>query len=378
MMSTSQSAASVHLPSIIIDGYRPFQHLDIPHFGQINLIVGQNNVGKSSLLEALWVYVKHAAPSVLYQILEDRDEYIYRKRIVRLAKEQFEENGDPRLWKAAIESLFFNRPIVGLNGIDHAQIAIGLSNKPMSDQLIIKLGLLNDAEKFASDDNLGLTVIFQNNKILKQSILDSYLRTYNRSNLSLQPTSEPIVYIRSENLASQEIQNLWDQVALQPSEDIVLDSLRLIAPKIERLSFISSGESSRVSYPIVRLKGMKMPIPLKSLGEGMARLLGIALSLVNVQNGILLIDEIDTGLHYSVQDAVWRLIFETAQKLNVQVFATTHSKDTIHSFQRIANQHKAEGMLISLRSRQKDGVIVSVPYSEEELAIATESDIEVR
>jgi len=110
----------------------------------------------------------------------------------------------------------------------------------------------------------------------------------------------------------------------------------------------------------------------------MTRLLGVVLALVNAKEGLLLIDEIDTGLHYSVQDDIWRLIFETAQKLNVQVFATTHSKDTINSFQRVANQHDSEGMLLSLRARQKDGMIVAVPYSEDELAIATESDIEVR
>ena len=62
----------------------------------------------------------------------------------------------------------------------------------------------------------------------------------------------------------------------------------------------------------------------------------IVLSLVNARGGVLLIDEFENGLHYSVQLDAWRMIFNLAQSLNVQVFATTHSWDAVESFQTAA------------------------------------------
>lgn len=78
---------------------------------------------------------------------------------------------------------------------------------------------------------------------------------------------------------------------------------------------------------------VKEPLPLYSLGDGMYRALGIALALANARNGILLIDEFENGLYYTVQPDIWQLIFQVARRLNIQVFATTHSWDCIEAFQ---------------------------------------------
>ena len=112
------------------------------------------------------------------------------------------------------------------------------------------------------------------------------------------------------------------------------------------------------------------------MGEGMNRMLGIALALVNAKDGMLLIDEVDTGLHYSVLPDLWRLIFEVAHRLNVQVFATSHSWDCIQAFQQAADNTEEEGVLVRLETR-KDGV-GAVTFDERELAIVTREQIEVR
>ncbi len=76
----------------------------------------------------------------------------------------------------------------------------------------------------------------------------------------------------------------------------------------------------------------------------MLRALGISLALVNVKDGILLIDEFENGLYYSVQPDLWQSIFRVARRLNVQVFATTHSWDCVEGFQKAASTEKqAEG-----------------------------------
>ena len=86
---------------------------------------------------------------------------------------------------------------------------------------------------------------------------------------------------------------------------------------------------------IVQAEGHPQPVaPSLTFGDGMNRLFGIALSLANAEGGLLLVDEFENGLHYSVQLDVWRMIFGLSQKLNIQVFATTHSTDTVKAFQK--------------------------------------------
>ena len=109
----------------------------------------------------------------------------------------------------------------------------------------------------------------------------------------------------------------------------------------------------------------------------MNRLFELALGLVNVENGgVFLIDEIDSGLHFTTLVDIWRVVFDAAARLNVQVFATTHSWECIEAFQKAATEHPEEGGLIRLE-RGEDGIRAE-SFSEEELAIITRESIEVR
>ena len=111
--------------------------------------------------------------------------------------------------------------------------------------------------------------------------------------------------------------------------------------------------------------------------DGMIRALGISLALVNAKDGILLIDEFENGLYYSVQPDLWRLIFQVARRLNVQVFATTHSWDCIKAFQQAAQENAQEEGIVIRLSLKKGAVNVTL-FDEEELGIATREQIEVR
>jgi predicted ATP-dependent endonuclease of OLD family len=94
-------------------------------------------------------------------------------------------------------------------------------------------------------------------------------------------------------------------------------------------------------------------------------------------SGILLVDEIENGIHYTVLPDLWRFLFQMAKFHNVQVFATTHSWDCVEAFQQAAAEEKeTEGTLIRLEKR--DGHHKAVTFSEKELAIVARDKIEVR
>ena len=94
------------------------------------------------------------------------------------------------------------------------------------------------------------------------------------------------------------------------------------------------------------------------------------------EGGILLIDEFENGLHYSVQLDTWRMIFKLATELDVQVFATSHSWDAVESFQKAADETTEEGVL--LRLVRKGEKIFPVAFDEDELEIIARDRIEVR
>ena len=139
---------------------------------------------------------------------------------------------------------------------------------------------------------------------------------------------EPInyQYMAPGKLGNDIIAKLWDSVVLTSNEDFALKTLRLVVGnKLEKIAIIGGGVDTSRRLPfsrygrserkiIAKLKNLNHPIPLKRLGDGAQRLLGISLALANCQNGILLIDEVENGIHYSIQEELWRMIFNTTKK----------------------------------------------------------------
>jgi hypothetical protein len=170
---------------------------------------------------------------------------------------------------------------------------------------------------------------------------------------------------------------LWDKIALSDLEKDIVEALRIINPEISAVSMVGGESPKQSRMAIVRTNERNRPVPLRSFGDGVIRVFAIALSLVNAEDGFLLIDEVENGIHHTVQTDVWRVVFRLAQRLNIQVFATSHSWDSIEAFQRAAAETPEEGVLVRL-TRKKDGDIVPTTFKKDDLAIITRDRIEVR
>jgi ABC-type multidrug transport system ATPase subunit len=127
---------------------------------------------------------------------------------------------------------------------------------------------------------------------------------------------------------------------------------------------------------VVRSSEFSRRLPLRSFGDGLNRLFGIVLSLVNAKDGFLLIDEFENGLHHTIELGVWEAIFRLSKLLNVQVFATSHSSDAVETFQKAAALNPEDGLLIRLS--KKGDVVIPTLFRDKELAVATREHIEVR
>ncbi len=385
--------ASLALPSLEVQGFRGFQDLRIEKLGRVNLIVGKNNIGKSSLLEAIRLYAATDIQRSLWQILKAHDE------IKLVPNQKGQEWGSGPFEVAAIPQnryvrqtedvlsslkyLFYGRKdITGPTN----PIKIGPIDNP-EQQVRISLDLYTsriDEERKKSGWQIlppEELITAESPPVLRFSI--SLGKTFTISYpldtaTHARPTGTGlkeinVISIEASGLGKWEIAELWDSIALTDDEQEVLKALRIVAPGIEGIGIVSSRDSTC----IVKVKGIREPIPIRSLGDGMQRMLGIALALVNAQNGILLIDEIENGLHYLIQEDLWRIVFQIAHRLNVQVFATTHSWDCITAFQEAAQAEEGEeGVLIRLEYK-KDNIVATI-FDKRKLAIATRAHIEVR
>jgi predicted ATP-dependent endonuclease of OLD family len=209
--------------------------------------------------------------------------------------------------------------------------------------------------------------------ILSQSFLHDDIK---ESMVANETARYPYCMIESRGLGFTTLRRLWDEVNLTAEEEDVVRAMQLLEPRIQRIGLVSRPNS--INAIKLRLLDESNPISLSRLGDGMRRLFGIAMALSVSKSGYLIIDEIDTGLHYNAQTDMWRLVLETAERLNVQVFATTHSWDCIAAFQSALAEMEDQniGKLIRLDARGEK--LRAVEYKAEELEIAVSHGIEVR
>lgn len=365
------------LSSFEVHSFRVFHHLKIKRLGRVNLITGKNNIGKSCLLEALCLYATRGSLLTMRQLLESRDE---------IAHTAAQESLKSKSW--SVRNLLWERknledqpdPVqIGPVGSSEQTLRIEIVwYKEQQDSSGQRQWVLTDEQADSIASVPGVRILWHDQPILRYPF-EIDLPEIRQLSLpkKFKELELPHTFVPANGLTRGTIAQWWDKIALTVLEQDVVAALKIIAPGVERVNLVgrSTGDGKRI--PLVKMDTTPEPLPLRSLGDGMNRLFGIALALVNAKEGILLIDEIDSGLHYSVQPDLWRLVFAVAERLNIQVFATTHSWDCISAFQQAAAQHTTSpGMLIRLS--EKNGDIVSTVFDEQRLAVATREQIEVR
>jgi AAA15 family ATPase/GTPase len=356
------------IDSIDIKNFRNLDGLSISSFARINLFTGKNNTGKSTLLEAIALLVAKGDFSYMLQILNDRGENYLNNNDKRKITESFTNS---------FSSLFTNR-IVDFNhscilSIDSKWISLVLEFykiepgnddqlKTVKEDEINYSNLIPKTGISIRENNFHRMIPFNKETLLQIQYLNSFVP----DNFQFIPTNSIEPEINGK---------LWDKITLTEKEQFVIDALKIIEPKVERIAFID--DTSKKRKAVIKIEGNKNVLPLQSMGDGINRILTIILALVNAENGYLLIDEFENGLHHTVQENLWKVIFYLAERLNIQVFATTHSEDCIRGFENILNQQDTiKGKLIRLDNI--DGKIVEVEFEANELRIANESGIEIR
>lgn len=356
-----------------IKNFRGLRSFTMSGLGRINLLVGPNNCGKTTVLEALDLLTEIPDPVVV--------------GIKCLDRGAVAEASDPSsigTAKLRLRHLFFGHEahagseflIAGTaRGIEQ-RLRVALAAPPTQgpkttpDRSVMAGLLLLESERHGGSNAMSTTVPLTANA--------EWLFSDFRSRLQATEGQFGVPFIPPCSLSRATILESLAAVALNPDEQLILDVLRLLEPNLERIVAIPAPILKLVddrSGIFVKLKGQRERIPIGSLGEGMWRLLGLAIALVKGRGKILLVDEIDIGLHYSAQVDMWKMVKQAAEALDVQVFATTHSRDCIEALARLARPEVTDQSAITIQRIEGPQ---AVAYNERELYLAAERGIEVR
>ena len=372
--------------SIRISGYRGLDSFRMEGLGHVNLLVGANNSGKTSILECIELLRSAGNPGVLSSIAGRRGESLSVSGGNALASF--------RVARAVVSHLFANHTLCGAIHIE-ADRSHDVAGADWNDRVTIRVDDPSGSEldEWGPDRGEWGTEVGHDGPLLILHVKwsdseDAYrafltgqgllLQEVRRAKRQRNGAKQAVQFIRTSGMSASDVARMFDQVVLTESEEAVTQALRILDPDIERIATVSDDMERGSSYVpggvLLKLAGSTARVPIGSMGDGTWRMLGLALSLANARGGVLLIDEIDTGLHYGVMEKMWRMISEQAAALSVQVFATTHSRDCYESLAAIAKSD-AEEVTIQRIERDRGE---AVRFSNRAIVAAAERDVEVR
>ena len=364
--------------SVLISRYRGLESFKLDGLGRINLLVGTNNSGKTSILECIELLRSAGNSHVLTTILGRRGEWGYR------SDEERQDYLD-------VTHLFANHEVPGEFVVE----GVGADTRnrlfPSNNRVTVAVTDLRSSQlPFMEEDlseedgHLALNVSWSDSREeFKARVTSEGLLRWpwaRRTSRLRDNASESVQFIRTSGMTTMDVVRLFDDIVLTEQEQHVTEALRIIDRSIERIASVGVERRPYVREGpggvVLKLDGVPYRVPIGSAGDGMWRMLGLALALSNAKGGVLLVDEIDTGLHYSVMENMWRMVSERAVALDVQVFATTHSRDCYESLAAVVRPDSGslDATIQRIDARRKR----AVRFSNDEVVAAAERGIEVR
>lgn len=352
------------LSSVRVRGYRIFRDLKISRLGRVNLFVGDNNVGKTALLEALFLL----SGGGWARLAVNRNVVRTWSR-TEIPPGQYGE----LLWKSLFFDMDMNRT-VNIEGCHALEGRMTLTIKathadPMEDFLA------HSTEPTVTDiPNLrSLELRYHDHRHPNQPVLGRAHIQQDRIKFDQSEIRHPFLatIVLPANRNSQEEAQRLAQLRTQKQDSVLLKALKIVEPRLLSVTDSVAGGLPGIWCDI----GLSELVPLFTMGEGMVSITRLVLAITAAAGGIVLVDEIDNGLHHGALSPIWQIMSETARQHNVQVFATTHSYECIRA------AHRSLGMdngfrLHRLEVSQKQNKCIT--YEADAVDAAIKYEMEVR
>ena len=362
--------------SLSIQNFRCFNALSIDSsFDHVNLIAGLNSVGKTALLEAIYLLIGMGNIELIQRLS------LFRGAIGKFSggPQQFSE----LFWEPLFHNLDSSVPIeiegTHRDGKHAARLSV---DRARSTQLS-----MHNGRPEGSGSGLESAPVFGNVLKLKHTMPDgSPLEAemsfgagvdsdivINVTPVLREPAFGGFYFATHQARSLQEDAARYTRLESEGEPTELLETLKTIEPRLKRLRVgVMAG------MPMLRGDvGIDGMVPFSFLGEGLGKLASIMLSIADAQGGVVLIDEIENGFHHSVLSRVWAAIGEAARRYDTQIFATTHSFECIEGAHEAFRENRPYGFRLHRLDRVENEAKV-ITYDQETLGAAIRSGLEVR
>jgi len=314
------------IKNIEIKNFKCFENFKAEGFGRVNLIGGKNNVGKTAFMEACYLINNLYLP--LGTVFADRDTLYLNIIKLFLSIEQNRKGSDFLIdWLLDIYNLndFSNFEIELPN-----RFKLSANNNMIRPERFQKHAYWNDGAFKLSEhrDNQYFFTIRENKKA---------------------PNIDDYRFVTPCNNTSTTTIKLLSKIKKLNKNDYINEQLKILFD----ISKIDLADTDIIIFD----KDTSEPKSLSQYGDGIKHFLNVILTLLAHQGTTIFLDEIENGIHYTNLDRLWEIILTISKQQNVQVFATTHSKECIESYARVAKELKDEEIAFLDMGRKKDGSV---------------------
>lgn len=365
-----------HLTYFKVENFKKFESLEVNDIGQFNLIVGENNVGKTCLLEALLFDNDYLKTIRNYHQTLNLRGINFGPKHIQLKDIEFPKQS------------YFNF----ITNDSSKPIQIEYKNRTGKNKLSIEYKSFNElSEKdltYRKDnykyENLEHWLKFYKNSILEElqfmylddlENIDEYW-PYIQFNVSYSNDIEDFLRILDKK------RNEEEQKVNELSYNHKLELINILN-KIFKLNIVDyktkfQGDNGMIS---IATEENQNYTAITQLGDGFNKIFRYVIEIMYVkENGEsrIMIDEIDTGIHYSKLKNFWVNIFKICKELNVQLFTTTHSKECIEAYVEASKEIDEKSVRLIRLQENKDKSIKAICYKEDYIEYMVESNTEER
>jgi len=316
-----------HLTYFKVENFKRFESFEMENIGQFNLITGDNNVGKTSILEAL---------------LFDKNPGIFAQNLYTALKTKFKG--------LDIQDHFFQYFI---NRNTNNKVFYYLQNEVEAKITILK----SDEKRYA----------YKNGNI--------FYMTYESNARNI-----PLIYF--SNGYENELTDLYSKYIQfdRYRKKNLLYALKTILPNIDLIEI----STTIVKHPtlVIGQNHINTVMPLATFGDGAIKLFRILIDIVAYSGKRLMIDEIDAGIHHDRFPDFWRAILKACKENDVQLFATTHNWECLEFFKNVLEEPEMTDYQKDARHFEikalRNGKIKAYHYDFEQFKFAIENNHEIR
>ena len=369
------------LTKLTISNFRNIESLTLDHMGRITLIGGRNGVGKTAVLEALWLLSGPDTPELCGRMSAMRG---------------LGTVGRDYLFKDIFRDFDTDHKVCAMMwgdwGSDARSLEISMKERRRIDEFRPTNLTPGNAEQFstsATEDDRELVFSYVHDDseeyvsrawwVVEQASPGPFGLPFTgqsiRQERQVVPDRASSVFLPALYRDDpQTTANRLGRLQLQADDAKILNLVRLVEPRLERLAVIPIENSSIIhGY----LRDRARPIPVHLLGEGLNRMLALGLALFEVSGGLLLVDEIENGLHYRSQEGVFSTLYDLAEELDVQIVATTHSGECIRAAH-LSRQEGNEKAFTYYRLDRRGQDVIPVRYDSEMLDTVIKHNMGIR